>query len=219
MTGIGQQRPFNADNLSADFYIAELNMKRVFLAIFFMSLTSFAHADVGLPMIVVFFPISILAFIPIVLIESLVICKILNVRWKLSVKVAFLANLVSSVAGIPLAWFILLLFEFTASDVFLKWGLSNSYPPSGVRGFEAIILTAPWLGQTNDNWSVPFAVIVLLIPFFLVSCWIESWYAAKWLSPSNVKNGVKAMWWANAASYLFLLAMCSIWLIWAISKN
>src|ERR1035437_4300089 len=134
-------------------------------------------ADVGIPMIFVQWPLMIGALIPVIIVEALLIR-----RWvQLSYRDAFIgvtkANLLSTLAGFPLAWLAMFAVEMAvllplaiASD---KWHLHFIDSPFfQIVGF---LLGVAWLGPGGDEayWLVPLAAALLLIPSFYVSVWLE----------------------------------------------
>ncbi len=70
-----------------------------------------AFADAGLPMIAMIMPAFALAIIPIVVIESIYISKKLQLPGKAVGKTVTISNLVSTVIGIPLTWFLLVVIQ------------------------------------------------------------------------------------------------------------
>ena len=86
-------------------------------------------ADVGIPMIFVQWPLMIGALIPVIIVEALLIR-----RWvQLSYRDAFIgvtkANLLSTLAGFPLAWLAMFVIEMgfgLAADMLWKLGSPSS---------------------------------------------------------------------------------------------
>lgn len=70
-----------------------------------------AHADIGLPMIAIVWPSMWAVLIPITVVEGAVLKSRLNLSVSTGLRVAFRANLISTAAGIPLTWGILVLME------------------------------------------------------------------------------------------------------------
>jgi hypothetical protein len=69
-------------------------------------------ANVGLPMICVYWPSAWIALVPIVLIEAWVGTRLLKIPFGSVLKTAFLGNFVSTLVGIPVTWLVLALIEF-----------------------------------------------------------------------------------------------------------
>jgi hypothetical protein len=172
-------------------------------------------ADVGIPMIFVQWPLMIGALIPVIIVEALLIR-----RWvQLSYRDAFFgvtkANLLSTLAGFPLAWLVMFVLEMVilipvgiAADKW-HWNFLDS-PVFQVVGF---VIGMAWLGPAEDAgyWLVPLAAALLLIPSFYVSVWLESKICRRaWpdIDSAVVRRGVFR---ANLASYVLLLILACGW--------
>lgn len=177
------------------------------------------YANIGLPMLAVVWPLFWYALIPIILIEYWVIKKILKTTSKTEpMSGVIVANVCSTFIGIPITWFILLLFELlitggggTFRGLSLFWKM-----------FLGVTLGAPWLSPYESElyWMLPVACATLLIPFYFMSSWIEGKIVARYLQglyqPDDVK---KAVWKANQASYAFLYIIVICWLVYGISTK
>src|SRR5580704_18159473 len=124
-------------------------------------------ADAGLSLTFLVFPFTLLLFFPIIGIEAMVIRKRLRCTemWPV-LRATTVANLVSTILGIPLA----------AALILLTGVLSNSHSAS-VNLFSGVI-DWPWDANSaaTKAWAVPRADVVfllLLVPFFFVSVWSE----------------------------------------------
>jgi|SRR5665213_131085 len=173
-------------------------------------------ADVGVPMIFIQMPAMLYAFIPVFVIEAMLIRRWLSLSYSDAFKGSFLANLFSTLIGIPLAWLVMLLLEFivlyplgTAAE---HWHWLNS-PVLGVILFPVAIA---WLDPADKDlyWLIPIASALLLIPSFFVSVWLERWaYNKSWtnlnLEIVKVRNAVFK---ANLVSYAVLFVVACCWL-------
>src|SRR5260370_1208577 len=74
-------------------------------------------ADVGLPMLVFVWPASWILLVPIVLVEAVIARRILALPPARCLKISFVANLVSTMVGIPLAWLAALLLELLLAGI------------------------------------------------------------------------------------------------------
>jgi hypothetical protein len=147
----------------------------VFAAVLLVSTP--AHANVMLPLVVTGWVVLIPALIPIVLIESVVLVRY-GVGFGESIFAMSSANIVSTVAGIPLAM---------ALDASL--GISNTLYDEE---------------KEITDWRVPAGGMLLLIPFFFLSWWIEAPVASFILgdiAPEIVNLGVRD---GNMISYACL---------------
>jgi len=172
-------------------------------------------ANVGVPMIFVQMPGMVCALIPIIILEALLIRRWLSLPYGDAFKGVTLANLASTIVGVPLAWLVMVLIEFAvvlpvaiAAD---HWHWKLDSPVLGVLGF---LLSIAWLGPVERQlyWMIPAASALLLIPSFVVSVWLErriclrSWSG---VDPASVRRGVFN---ANVASYGLLFIIACGWL-------
>ena len=178
-------------------------------------------ADAGIPMIALTLPLMLILLIPVVVIEA-ILCK----RWlKLTNWEAMnsnaVANLVSTIFGVPLAWAIMLGLQFAAiASVDRRTNLLNSNSPLATA--VVFLLHSAWIGpaEGNNAWWIPAATLVLLVPFFFVSYGIEYFVMAYMigmpaggpenLAYSRVRGAVRN---ANLVTYGAMFLATSIWLI------
>ncbi|MGI4851294.1 MAG: hypothetical protein ACRYGR_05075 [Janthinobacterium lividum] len=170
-------------------------------------LPSSANANAGLPMIIIAWPLFVLAFIPIVHMEWLTLkdhlldCSSKKLYWT-----AFNANLMSTLVGIPIAWGLMLFLQIIV-------GATGAYPilTPFWRYFLGATVQSAWLIPYEDqfDWMIPTALIVLLLPFFFISYALEM-KMSLWLlrresaSHDDIK---KAVWRANINSYGMLFVL------------
>jgi hypothetical protein len=180
-------------------------IKFIFLLAFFIA--SPAHANAGLPMLYIIWPIFLLALIPVILIESLVFkIKIPDLNWKSVISSVGIANIVSTLLGVPVTWILL-----TAIQLITPGG-GGTYPGLNdtVRGILSVTLQAPWLlpYESEFYWMIPCAFLFLMIFFFIMSVYSERWFVFKILNRSHSiekKATNKVALKANVTSYLFLI--------------
>ena len=165
-----------------------------------------AYADSGLPMIAITYPAFWFAFFPIVGIEFLIMKKTLSFHKNLFRNVV-ISNAISTIIGIPIAWFIMACIQ-------LNLGGGGVFP--GIKRSLALLLNvtlqAPWLLplEGEQSWMIPMAFLFLLLPFFIMSYWLE--YAImivlmeKFISEKliTMKEIKRSVWKANLYSYGFL---------------
>lgn len=167
-----------------------------------------ASANAGLPMIIIFWPLLFILFLPIIIIEYGVMKKYTRsfsatapLFWPLVI-----ANLFSTLIGIPLTWIAL---------VGIEVGVSLFLPSGGVTLSYIWPLTAPWLypDTLQHNWMIVTALLILLIPFYFISAWTEGrimgWMTKNKENKTHIRT---AMWKANFFSYLFLALFLAPWL-------
>ncbi len=181
-----------------------------------------AHADVGVPMLAVMWPPAWLLLLAIVPAEGYFARRILSLDWRSALGLSLRANLVSTLVGIPLTWFVLLLVEFGTGYAVYLLKVDEASVPSAVQRAVAITVLAPWLGPGDglSAWIVPAAAAYLCIPFFFASVLIENRVALRRLGPLETPRVRKWSWYANGFSYSIIFACLVAWAIGsALSKH
>jgi len=163
-----------------------------------------AFADAGVPMIALIIPGFGISLIPIIIIEYFYLKRRLSLKPAKAGAASLISNLVSTVIGVPLTWVAL-----AAIEMFVPMG-GRAFGINTLAGkIFAVTVQAPWLiPYENDlNWMVPTAGMVLLVPFFFVSWWIEYLISRKILRDIGAKDVRTAVRNANLITY-GLLAFC-----------
>lgn len=159
-----------------------------------------AHANAGVPMIAFWLPPAWFALAPVVLLEAGIGVWRFGMPLRAAVVAQAKANCLSTLVGLPFTWVAL---------VFAQGMLPRpSLGPRSQLVFEATAMSA-WLppDEANLRWMVPLAVVVLAVPFFAMSVFVESRVlrrTCRELSPRRCRS------WAvvgNLASYVFLLGL------------
>lgn len=128
-----------------------------------------AFANAGVPMLFLVMPVLVLSIVPIIIIEAWYLQRRLQLPAGITAKTVTLSNLASTIIGVPLAWIVLVVIQVLS-------GGGSSY---GLDTLFHRVLTvtwqAPWLipYEADLDWMIPVAGLVLLLPFFLVSWWLE----------------------------------------------
>jgi hypothetical protein len=174
--------------------------KQTVLAFLVLLFPGMAYANAGVPMLYLAMPAFLFSLVPIIAIETVYISKGLELSIGQSLKTVSISNLVSTLIGIPLTWCLLAAIQMIS-------GGGGAYGIDSVVGkILAVTWQAPWLiPYENDmNWMIPFAGLVLLVPFFFASWWSEYFVSKKLHSslPSRkIKNKVRN---ANLITYTLL---------------
>lgn len=156
-----------------------------------------------LPLIFEHLALTVVGFIPVVLIEAAVLAGILGRRWSTLVWPVAVVNAVSSSMGLPL----LALAHYGAHS----WGQE-----SGMRGWIGSLLDAfDYPPQANPTVAIVAIALGLLLLFALSSLvegWLLSlfWGASRTGEPARLR---RASWGMNAVSYAVLLGFTT--LVWA----
>jgi hypothetical protein len=171
-----------------------------------------ARADAGVPMLVLIWPASWILFIPVVALEAWIARKIVGLTVKRSVLASACANAVSTLVGIPLVWALLVVIELTFSKGGQGFGIDTFW-----RRAYAVTVQAPWLipYESELHWMIPLAAVVLLVPFFFASVFIER-VVFRRVCSSSPELARRWSWMANVASYSFILAGLVVVLIVAL---
>lgn len=175
-----------------------------------------ARADAGVPMLALIWPASWILFIPIVAIEAWVARRIVGLTVKRSVLASAVANAVSTLVGIPLVWGLLVLIE---AFVVPKGGQALGIDSFWHRAY-AVTVQAAWLipYESELHWMVPVAAIVLLVPFFFASVFLERLVFRRFCS-SSPELSRRWSWVANGATYSFMLTGLVVVLVVALVRG
>jgi hypothetical protein len=184
-------------------------------------------ADAGVPMIFITLPGMIVLLLPIIVAETVVVVRRTSLPKTRTLWVTAAANLASTIVGVPLTWGVLFLCELGLFEALAHTTkFANSGWNSPIARIVGTIFSAPWLAPVSDrgSWAVPLATLVLLIPFFFVSVWVEQKVTEQYFSvtssadaqPNEVNAKVlrRAVRDANLMSYGFLFAFATVWLFW-----
>jgi hypothetical protein len=151
-------------------------------------ITSPAHANAMIPVIVIGWFGMFVALVPIVLIESFVLARTGVGIWDSSLAMSA-ANLGSTLAGIPLAIVLEIVVAMTTPLYKGTWNPKDT-----------------WFRE----WMLPAGAVALLIPFFLMSWWIETRIAALILEDLSAQFVDTAVRNANLTTYGVLAALLSV---------
>lgn len=184
----------------------------IILVIYIYTFTAISYADAGVPMIILIIPGFSFSLIPIIIIEYFYLKRKLVLEPVKARAVSIIANLVSTVVGVPLTWIVLVVIQMFT-------GGGRAYGLDSVIGrLIAVTWQAPWLipYESDLDWMVPMAGIILLVPFFFVSWWVEYLISRKMLRGTDAKAVKSAVYYANLITYgLMELCLCA-WLFNAI---
>ncbi len=164
-----------------------------------------AQANMGLPLIAVFLPPLWVALVPIIAIEAAVILHRGSYPLARTVGAVALANVVSTLIGGPLFWFLLATIELVCCGTAMGLG-------SPLAKLYAVTVQAPWLipYESDFGWMVPSALLTMGVLCAGMSILVEAPIVAKILGAER-----KPIWRlttvANVASYI-VLAACG-WLV------
>jgi hypothetical protein len=196
------------------------------IALSFFSLAAFA--DAGVPMLILVWPVFGLALLPIIGIEYVILRKRLaDFTSKRLLLAAFVSNITSTVIGIPLTWVCL------AGIEMLGLMTVDAIVPGGQIGLAKQLGTfwtyflnatalAPWLMPYGSHlyWMIPVAFLVLLVPFFYASYWIEAAITVRLLKDKENRLAIrKAVWVGNVCTYSMMAVLDLIFLAFELFKH
>lgn len=180
-------------------------------------------------MIFITWPGMLLLLLPIIAAEWAFIAHRTSLQKRKVLWATAAANALSTIVGIPLTWGVLLLCEmgFFGALAHIP-NLGNRSWDSPLEQIVGTILTSPWIApvESTGSWAVPLAALVLLIPFYFVSVWVEQRVIEHILpvtasldaqstevSDKVLRSAVRG---ANLMSYGFLFAFATAWLLWGV---
>lgn len=179
-----------------------------------------ALADALFPTLYVVWPITIFLFVPVVLIEAAYARWQMPVGfWKL-VRVTAVSNLISAIAGLPIAQLLSMSLEYLLEAVRFRDVVALraqapdliSAKPLGPHDTGTLI----WLGL-YPRWIMLVSAVVMVGICYGVSWWIEGAWLRRYIKRTAPELAGKCMTVArnaNALSYAFLL----VFVIWALER-
>jgi hypothetical protein len=173
-------------------------------------------ANAGVPMLMLAFPAAFFLLIPVIGVESWIARGVSGISASRKFVGVVTANAISTLAGWPLMWMALAALQINLIPHGLSW------PDSPIRQIASVTLEAAWLiPYSHDDmyWKVPTAAMVLMVPAFFVSVFLEQWTLRfLWRSdPSSERK--RFVWRANLFSYALLIASGFVWLAYSITYH
>jgi len=167
-----------------------------------------AYANAGVPMLSFYLPPAWFTLVPIILIETFVAVRKYSLPLKTSFSSVSIANLTSTLIGIPLTWFIWATFEM------IFWGGVLGEGPIS-WGLLSVTLQAAWLLPYEEHlwWMGPAACLVLSLVFYLVSVFFE-YQVVKLFFKKQQRNIIRAfILRSNFYSYCILFFLACLLII------
>jgi uncharacterized protein len=149
-------------------------------------------ANIGLPMVAVYLPFAWFALVPIILIEAGYGTRRYRVSFRRALLAQGIANGFSSVVGIPMTWFAIVLVQVAVA-------------PGGIG--------PAWLLPDPSWWSIALAIAVLTIVFYFMSVATEGFVVACFFREVPRQTIRRWIIQSNAITYVLLLALLSAGLL------
>ena len=167
---------------------------------------SCSYANAGIPIVAVQLPFMLSLLVPVVLIEAILLRESLSLHWFTATLISFKANLISTVLGCPIAWFL----QFFAS-VPVSASLTAFYENEILERLSDLVILASVILPFPEYegkifWLIPFGGIVGLLPAYFVSVWLESAFIRKQAQERKI-NPKRLMYRVNLFSYALLVGV------------
>ncbi|HYF35703.1 MAG TPA: hypothetical protein VD994_10465, partial [Prosthecobacter sp.] len=161
----------------------------------------------GVPMLAVQLPMMVMALPVVIAVEAALCRRWLGVTWRQAWAGAAAANGVSTLAGFPLAWGAMVALQLAADG-----GAFSTWPEPWFSVY-SVTVQAAWLLPHEGKlyWMIPAALLVLLIPSFFVTVWMEIVMYGRMFK--EVVGVGRATWRMHFVTYGLLLAG-GLWLLW-----
>lgn len=158
-------------------------------------------------MIVIGLPFVLLMLIPVILIETWIFKKETGEKIRTSWKDIAAANVISTIAGYPLAWLLQFVVQLGLM-LFIPTVIGDKVPQINNPVLQSLsfIFGAAWLMPVESQfwWMIPCAGMVSLVPAYFISVFIE-FKVIQRRSPRNFSATKRAVSRANIGSYFFLI--------------
>ncbi|MFP4424579.1 MAG: hypothetical protein ACLFP2_05125 [Candidatus Woesearchaeota archaeon] len=163
-------------------------------------------ANMGIPVIFVTMPLMLLALLPIILIESLVLMRYLAKGLKRTIVPVGIANAVTTILGYPISWGLL----FGIGLITTGGSCGPGFDTVG-KSILTVLLEAAWLCPWEEQiyWTLPIAIIIGLLLAFFISILIEYKILKRYFK--NLEP--KPVWVANMITYGLLVLFSLIYLL------
>jgi hypothetical protein len=173
-----------------------------------------AKADAAVPTLLFIWPASWVLLLAIIPVEYAIARRILALDKGRCFVLSLTANAISSAAGIPIAWLVAM-----AGTLGMEISVYSLWKNVGSIGWYDLLVKIT--GQTlflsptpiesyfhKCIWTVPIAVLFLLLPYFFASVWIEKLVAQRFVQ--DKRQASNWSWAANSVSYglMFIVLSC-----------
>lgn len=190
----------------------------IVLALLGLVTVSPAYANIGAPMIFLVWPASWALLLLIIPTEAVVCMRVMRVRYSRALKVVGVANLASTLIGIPITWILLV-----GIEMLMLLAMRNGLPHNinvSIRAALNTIIMSPWVAPfEGEYWLVPASCGVLCVPFFFMSVWAENLAARRFFKKEQHGEVKRWAWLANGLTYGVIIAILTVMTIIAIQQH
>jgi hypothetical protein len=158
-------------------------------------------------MLALSWPVQWLAFIPVVAGEAAMVARKLHLSFRGALKPVAVANLWSTLVGVPIAWFGMLLVEGFGGMMLST--MPEHIADSPAFRYVSFPLFAAWI-RGSSPLEFKAAFLVLMVVFCWASILVERHVLKRYLSTSEQLQLRRSVKQANIASYVLLSAVSLI---------
>ena len=168
-------------------------------------------ANVGIPSFLPHFSLMLVGLFIVTAVETVTLRKVLGQPWWASYRATLTANLYSTLVGLPFAW-MLILFGLVGTSM-----LASLTPLKDSDFLGAFLSEMAFNGGSVPGFSTELsracAALVLLIPFYFMSVWIERRHLQKKFSELDRAVLGRAVRRMNLHSYSIFLVLRLVGLV------
>jgi hypothetical protein len=180
-------------------------------------------ADMGVPMLVVQWPLMFAALLPVIALEAWILRRRLGLPFGRAVKGSAMANLASTVAGVPIAWAVMLGVELVFTFGLVQFAQRYDWAMSSPLWSVTALFGSAWTNPPVTSYAgIALAAALLLIPTFFLSVRIERRVCRRVFESSEGDTVNRAVRVANLWSYGLLFSAAMGWygyqLAWGMEK-
>lgn len=175
-----------------------------------------ASANMGIPTIFLTLPAMLIALVPVVAIEAWIIIKRLGVSAGEASLTSTVANLTSTLLGLPVTWFVLLILSCFARPL-IRPDLKRLQGRFLTAALEAPLF--PPYQQGYKNWMVLAGCLILMVPYFAASYLVENQVAMFILNDANATGVSLSILEGNIITYGMLVAMLAFATLWSFIRS
>ncbi len=148
-------------------------------------------------------PAILVALIPIIIVECWVATHSFKTTWKAVWPAITKANLISMLVGFPVMWILILVVNIAIGGGSAR-GLDTT-----AQKIYAVTVQAAWLIPYEEHlyWMVPCAAIVMLVPAYFMSVFIERYFLKRAWTDYQPSDVHRFSWRSHLASYSILVLL------------